>query len=153
MKLHDTLVGVLLIALGAYVLVVSSGFPRMPGQIIGPGTMPTVLGVALLLGGASIGVSGWRRAPLIVLHEGWRRRDRQIAALVAVGGVGFLAYGFETLGFPLGGFLLLAAIFLAAGMWHPGWLLLSATFVLVVHLGMTRLLYVPLPAGLLDGVL
>ena len=155
MKFHDTLVGAVLVAFGLWVVVTARGFPQLTGQMIGPGTFPTALGVLCALGGAALAVQGLRtaRVPLFALEPGWRRPDRAAAAFVAVAGTGLLAATFETVGFPLGGSLLLAAIFIAAGLRHPGWTALSAAFVLGVHLLLTRLLYVPLPAGLLRGIL
>lgn len=155
MKLHDSLVGAVLIVFGLWVVVTARGFPQLTGQMIGPGTFPTTLGVLCALGGVALVVQGLRHAPmpLVTLEAGWRRPDRLVAALVAVGGAAFLAATFETVGFPLGGSLLLAAIFFAAGLRHPGWTALSVAFVLSVYLLLTRLLYVPLPAGVLDGIL
>ena len=154
MKFSDKLVGVALVAFGLWVLLTARGFPQLPGQMIGPGTFPTLLGSLCALGGLGIAVQGFRAsAPMVALHPGWRRPDRALAALVAVGGTALFAANFEWIGFPLGGALLLSAVYAAAGLRSPRWILLSVAFVLAVHLLMTRLLYVPLPAGLLKGLL
>lgn len=155
MKLHDSLIGLLLIAFGGWVLWQAQGFPSMPGQIIGPGTFPTLLGGLCLLGGAMLAWEG--RAvparPLLIIHDGWRKGSRILCVAVAIFGTLLLAVTFESVGFPIGGTLLLAALFYSAGLRRPQWLAVAAVFVLTVHLVMTRLLYVPLPAGLAKGLL
>jgi putative tricarboxylic transport membrane protein len=155
MKLHDSVIGALLFAFGLWVLTTALGYPRMPGQSIGPGTFPSVLGSLFMLGGIALAVTGLRaaRAPLLALEIGWRHPRRLAAALLATAGVILFALTFERVGFPLGGFVLVSALFLLSGYRNPAWIGVSAVFVLVLHLLMTRMLYVPLPAGLLKGLL
>jgi putative tricarboxylic transport membrane protein len=155
MKLHDCLIGGLLFAFGLWVLTTALGYPRMPGQSIGPGTFPSVLGVLFMLGGVALAVTGRRarRTAWVELEGGWRQPGQVAAALLATAGVILFALTFERVGFPLGGFGLVAALFLLSGYRNPAWIGVSAVFVLVLHLLMTRLLYVPLPAGLLKGIL
>ncbi|WP_195165109.1 tripartite tricarboxylate transporter TctB family protein [Mesorhizobium sp. NBSH29] len=155
MKLHDSLIGGLLFAFGLWVLTTSLGFPRLSGQSIGPGTFPSVLGSLFMLGGVALAVTGLRSRTntWVALEDGWRHPDRFAAALLATAGIVIFALTFEKVGFPLGGFCLVSALFLLCGYRNPAWMVVSATFVLALHLLMTRLLYVPLPAGLLKGIL
>ena len=155
MKVHDSLIGAVLIAFGLWVLVTAWGYPQMPGQSIGPGTFPSVLGALFIASGILLVISGLRErgARLIQIDPGWRYPARFAAAILATAGVAAFAMVFETIGFPLGSFLLLAALFIFSGYRNPIWIVVSAGFVLAVHLAMTRLLYVPLPAGLLKGIL
>jgi putative tricarboxylic transport membrane protein len=155
MKLHDSLIGGVLFAFGLWVLTTALGYPRMSGQSIGPGTFPSVLGALFMLGGIVLGVAGRRvgATPWVALDNGWKQPGRLAAALLATGGVALFALAFEWIGFPLGGFCLVSALFLLCGYRNPAWIGVSAVFVLALHLLMTRLLYVPLPAGLLKGFL
>ncbi len=154
MKFGDRIVGLVLCAFGLWVVVEAWSFPRLTGQPIGPGSFPLVLGTLCAVGGLAIAVQGMRAGgPVAMIDPNWRRGDRVAAAAVAVAGTGSLAAGFEWIGFPLGGALLLAAVYRAAGLRSLWWTLLSVAFVLCVHLLMTRVLYVPLPAGLLKGLL
>lgn len=155
MRFHDSLLGVLLTLFGGWVLIVSLNFPDMPGQSIGPGTFPSILGIAFILGGIGLAVSGLVRgqAALVALNAGWRNPSRLAAAALATLGAMAFAIGFETIGFPLGGFVLLTSLFLLEGYRNPVWILLSAGFVAGLHLVMTRLLLVPLPDGVLKGLL
>src|SRR5205085_7639972 len=52
MKLSDAVWGVLLMVLGIALLVVVQGFPRIPGQQVGPGLFPGALGAGLAVCGA-----------------------------------------------------------------------------------------------------
>ncbi|MQX37044.1 tripartite tricarboxylate transporter TctB family protein [Roseospira navarrensis] len=155
MTLPDSLLGLLVAALGGGVLVTALGWPALPGQPIGPGTAPGVLGVLLMGGGALLAVSGIRSGdrPRVRVHPGWRRPERLAAGLLATGGVLGLAAAFETVGFPLGVGVLAVALLWLSGMRHPGWSALALMGVLGLHLLMTRLLSVPLPAGPLRGVM
>lgn len=154
MKLHDSLIGLILIAFGSWVLWQAQGFPAMPGQIIGPSTFPTFLGCMCTLGGVLLVWQGRRtsKGELVWIHDGWRIGSRIACVAVAVFGTLLLAVTFEKVGFPVGGTLLLSALFYAAGYNSPKWVAVAAVFVLTVHLIMTRLLYVPLPSGLVKGL-
>jgi putative tricarboxylic transport membrane protein len=155
MKVHDSLIGVLLFAFGLWVLTTAQGYPQMPGQSIGPGTFPSVLGALFMGGGVLLVIAGLRErsAGLVIVDPGWRYPARFAAAILATAGAVVFAMVFETVGFPLGGFVLLTALFILSGYRNLTWIAVSAVFVLAVHLTMTRLLYVPLPAGLLKGIL
>jgi putative tricarboxylic transport membrane protein len=155
MKIHDSLIGAVLFAFGLWVLITALGYPRMSGQSIGPGTFPSVLGSLFMLGGVALAVTGLRAhsATWVTIDDGWKHPGRRAAALLATAGVVLFALTFESVGFPIGGFILVAALFLLCGYRNPAWIGVSAVFVLALHLLMTRLLYVPLPAGLLKGFL
>lgn len=155
MKVHDSVIGALLFAFGLWVLATAWSYPEMPGQSIGPGTFPSVLGALFMAGGVLLAITGLRERGmgLVMIDPGWRFPARFAAAILATAGVVVFAAVFETVGFPIGGFVLLTALFILSGYRSPTWIAASAVFVLAVHLTMTRLLYVPLPAGLLKGIL
>ena len=60
MKFNDALLGIVFLALSVAVLVTLQGFPKIPGQSIGPGAFPGL--IAILLAGCSIALiwRGWR---------------------------------------------------------------------------------------------
>ncbi|SDW67826.1 tripartite tricarboxylate transporter TctB family protein [Roseicitreum antarcticum] len=153
MKFHDSIIGAMLIICGLWVVWTASGFPRLTGQPIGPGTFPVVLGSLCVLGGIGIGVQGLLSGgALAQISPHWRRPDRIASVIVVVAGTALLAATFETVGFPLGGSLLLVALFVTSGKRHPAYIALAIGFVVTVHLVMSRLLQVPIPAGVLKGI-
>lgn len=154
MKFHDTAIGLALMAFGLWIVWTARSFPQLTGQPIGAGTFPIVLGSLCAIGGLLLALQALRtRAPLAEAHPAWALRDRQLTALVMIGGALLLALTFERVGFPIGGSLLLIALFLASGHRHWGWMVLSVVFVVSVHILLTRFLLVPLPSGILKGVL
>lgn len=154
MRLHDSTIGAVLVLFGVWIVYSASGFPRLTGQPIGPGTFPIVLGTLCALGGLALFVIGVRRSDgtLIALHPGWRQGDRLVTVGLMIAGTALLAATFETVGFPLGGSLLLVALFLASGRRNIWWIVLAVGFVCTVHVLLTRFLQVPLPAGVLKGL-
>jgi len=155
-KFNDAVWGVLLALLGAVVLVHVQGFPRIPGQNIGPGIFPGIVGAGLGLCGLLLVASGlrgrraaeptpWAQAPA------WLRARRQLLSFaVLVGANLFYLLAVERLGFVLTAFFYLAALM---GVLRVRWAVLlpvAALATLVIHLAFYRLLKVPLPWGVLQ---
>ena len=69
MKLNDAIFGLLLLVLGIAVLVVVQGYPKIPGQQVGPSLFPGLIAVVLCVCGAILLVRGWRDRA----HREWRR--------------------------------------------------------------------------------
>lgn len=153
MRIHDTIIGIFLILLGTFILVQAIYFPDMPGQVIGPGTFPTVLAVGFMIGGLLVALQGWRaRASMrwIVLESGWAERRRLVPVLIGLVGTLVLAANFDRIGFPLGGGLLLVALYFSLGYRSLKWAAISILFVSAVYYGMAKILLVPLPLGILQ---
>ena len=156
MKLNDAVWGVLLALLGAAVLVHVQGFPRIPGQNIGPGIFPGLVATGLGVCGLLLIVRGlrsrraapatpWAQAP------GWMGSGRHLLAFAVLVGVNV----FYLLAIDRLGFILCAFVYLAALMWvlrvRPAMLLLVAAIAtLLIHTAFYRLLKVPLPWGVLQ---
>lgn len=159
MKLNDAVWGALFALLGTAILWHVQGFPRIPGQNVGPALFPGVLAVALLVSGALLIASGlkarrgagatsrWAVAP------DWLRSQRHLLAFaVLVASNVFYLLAVDRLGF-----LLTAFVYLAALMWvlrvRPA-LVVPVAFVmtLTIHYAFYKLLRVPLPWGVLQGI-
>ena len=69
MKLNDAVWGALLALLGAAILWHVQGFPRIPGQNVGPALFPGILAAAMLVCGAILIVSGMRARREVVPSE------------------------------------------------------------------------------------
>ena len=159
MKINDALWGALFALLGAAILWHVQGFPRIPGQNVGPALFPGVLAVAMLVCGAILIVSGLkaRRADRgssrwAVAPEWLRSRRHVLAFAVLVASNVFYLLAVDWLGF-----LPTAFVYLAALMWvlrvRPAIAVLVAFLMaLAIHYAFYKLLRVPLPWGVLQGL-
>ena len=160
MKLDDAVWGALLALLGAAILWHVQGFPRIPGQNVGPALFPGIVAAALVVCGAVLiakGIRARRRVgadatPWLAAPE-WLRAPRQLLAfLVLVASGAFYLVAVDRLGF-----VLTAVVFLVALMWVLRVRLAVAVPValvgtLVIHTAFYKLLRVPLPWGVLQGI-
>jgi putative tricarboxylic transport membrane protein len=152
LKLNDAIFGALLLALGALVLFAVQGFPKIPGQPVGPALFPGLIATGLCITGAALMVRGWRlrAGRRWVAWEDWVRSPRHVAALlVLLGSIVFYILAANALGFLPIAFVILLANFLVLGV-PPGRAVLVAVIAtLAIHFAFYKLLRVPLPWGLL----
>lgn len=153
MKFNDALSGTALLALAIAILVNVQGFPKIPGQNIGPGAFPGVL--AILLGGCAIAliVRGLRDK---LAHErwitpgGWLRSGPHLRSfLVTIGCLLFYILASERLGFIFSAIGVLGAMFLTLGVRPRLILPIAVVATLVIHTLFYKGLRVPLPWGVL----
>jgi putative tricarboxylic transport membrane protein len=151
-KFNDALLGVVFLALSIAVLVTIQGYPKIPGQSIGPGAFPGL--IAVLLAGCSLALiwRGWRERgsqPLVAMGA-WLGSPRHVRNfLVAVGSLAFYVVAADKLGFLFCGALILLALFLTLRVRPRLALLLALVLPVVIHLIFYKLLRVPLPWGVL----
>lgn len=155
MRLNDALIGGLLLALGCAVILMAQGLPEMPGQDFGPSLFPTIIGCGFLGCGAVIGGRGLKtrgQSPLVSFSD-WRGGARKVVAgaWLVVGMVVYIA-AFDAVGFIVlsviytGGLMAILKVRpLPAAVW-------SVVITIAVFELFTRMLYVPLPLGILDGL-
>jgi putative tricarboxylic transport membrane protein len=152
MKFNDAVLGAVFLALSIAVLVAIQGYPKIPGQSIGPGAFPGL--IALLLGGCSIALiwRGWRerRAQPLVAMGAWLGSPRHLLNfLVATGALAFYVLAADQLGFLVCGALILLSLFLALRVKPLLAVPLALVLPIVIHLIFYKLLRVPLPWGVL----
>ena len=158
MRLNDAVFGLLLMVLSAWLFTVAEGFRGLPGVPYGPKVFPQVVCAVLFGAGLLLTVKGlreWRLQPLLVL-DGWARSPRAWLVIgTLVGGLLFYIFAVDALGFLITASLVLMALLAVSR--ERGRLLSSGivavTFPVVVHFVFARLLRVPLPDGLLTGLL
>ncbi len=152
MKFNDAVFGALLLALGLAVLVGVQGFPKIPGQQVGPALFPGLIAVGLSVGGLILLVRGWRaraQQPWLVLQS-WVRSPRHLWALVLlIVSVLFYMLASAWLGFLLCSTLILSALFAVLRVPLARAVLTAAVVTLLIHFAFYKLLRVPLPWGLL----
>ena len=154
MKLHDSLLGLLFAALGLAVLVTVAGYPKMPGQDVGPAMFPGAVGALMVAFGLTLAVRARLSAASRTLFElgDWARSPRHVLAGLSII-LGCLAYALFSTSL---GFLIVAPVVLF--VWHlafgvrPGQAALSALLTtLVTWAVFYKGLGVPLPWGLLKA--
>jgi putative tricarboxylic transport membrane protein len=155
MKLNDAVFGLLLMVLGAAVLVAVQGYPRIPGQPVGPALFPGLIAAGLCICGALLAARGWRRRaqqPWLEWQD-WVRSPRHMLALaILLGGILFYLFASEKLGFLPTAALILTALFLVLRVPPARAVPIAIVATLLVHFAFYKLLRVPLPWGVLQGV-
>src|SRR3954447_23306010 len=155
MKLNDAILGALLAALGAAVLVAIQGYPKIPGQPVGPALFPGLIAAGLCVAGVLLVARGWREraAQPWLAWDDWVRSPRHgVALAVLLGSVLFYILAADKLGFLITAALILAALFLVLRVPPPRALLIALVAALLIHFAFYKLLRVPLPWGVLKGV-
>jgi putative tricarboxylic transport membrane protein len=151
-KTNDAIWGLVLLALGTAVLFGVQGYPKIPGQPVGPALFPGLIAAALCLCGALLIVSGLRQKPREpwVTFEDWVRSPRHAVALaVLLGSIVFYIVAANWLGFLPTAALILVAMLLVLRVPPRRAIVIAVIATLVIHFAFYKLLRVPLPWGLL----
>lgn len=154
MRLTDTLSGALTAIVGLFVAGYAWTFPPMPGQPVGPGLFPMLVGVGLFAFGTLLAASGWRRGegPAVAFDD-WTGKPRMVMCGAAVpAALVFYALVVDRLGFLFTSVALLAGLFFAFGV-RRAWIApIAVIATLALHYAFYTLLRVPLPWGVLEAV-
>ena len=157
MKLNDAIWGALIALLGSAILWHVQGFPPMPGQRVGPAMFPGVLAVALMICGAVLIVAGLRArraagAPWSVAPVWLRSPPHVLAFAVLLASNVFYLLAVDRLGFLPTAFVYLAALMWVLRVRLAAVLPISLIMALLIHYVFYKLLRVPLPWGVLQGI-
>ena len=159
MKLNDAVWGALLLLLSAALLVHVQSFPTIPGQQVGPALFPGIVAVALavcavllVIKGLAARRAGDERADWIEL-DGWTSDGRYVLAFVITIGVNvFYILAVDWLGFLVVGTIYLSVLFAVYGVTRKWVLPIAIVVTLGIHYAFYKLLKVPLPWGVLQGL-
>jgi putative tricarboxylic transport membrane protein len=152
LKLNDAIFGLVLLALGAAVLVAVQGYPKIPGQHVGPALFPGLIAVGLCIAGAILVFTGIRdrAAQHWLAWDDWVRSPRHIVALaVLLGSIVFYIAASTWLGFLPTAFIIMTAFMLSLRVPPGRAVVVAIVATLVIHFAFYKLLRVPLPWGLL----
>ncbi|BCX18073.1 MAG: hypothetical protein KatS3mg117_1755 [Geminicoccaceae bacterium] len=156
MRIHDSLIGVVLLALAAFMAFEAAGFPPMPGQRFGPSLVPNLLAAGFAICGLVLVATGLRNREvkgLVELGEWARKGGHVVDVGLVVGGLALLILVWRPVGFLIGATLytgLLAARFRGGRL--PSSFAIAFLACFAIDWAFRRLLLVPLPQGPLTGL-
>jgi putative tricarboxylic transport membrane protein len=154
MRPSDLLTGLFILAAGLAVAGYAQTFPPMPGQPIGPGLFPTIIGLGLALTGAALAASGLKRGDARWLEfDDWLRSPRALARVALVlGALIIYTAVVDGLGFLITGSLLLSVLFATFGVRRRAIVPLAIGVTVGIHACFYTGLGVPLPWGVLEAM-
>ena len=159
MKFNDVVWGVLLALLGGAIVVHVQAFPRIRGENVGPALFPGIVAAALVVCGlvlvvlglaqrrAGAGAPPWSQAP-----EWLRSPPHVLAFVVLVASNVFYLLAVDRLGFLITAFVYLTALIWVLRVRLALVLPVALVMALLIHYAFYKLLRVPLPWGLLQGI-
>ncbi len=154
MRGSDRWVGLALALLGGAVFWSAQAFPAVPGQKLGAGFLPMLVGVGLMVCALALIVRSLRGAAYAAAAAGGatdgeaRREHFGSSAVIIAAVIGYIALA-DRLGFLIVAPLSLVACFLALRVKVKPALLWALAGTIVVHVAFYKLLRVPLPWGVL----
>jgi putative tricarboxylic transport membrane protein len=159
MRLNDAVWGALLILFSAVVLFHVQSFPKIPGQQVGPALFPGFLacglgvcGVLLVMKGLATRRAWGERAEWIAFAD-WTRSRKYLVAFALTIGVNILyILAVDKLGFIAIGVIYLSLLFWVYGVAAKWIVPLAIVMTLGIHYAFYKLLKVPLPWGILQGI-
>jgi len=149
MQRVDRWVSALLAVLGGAVVWSASSFPNVPGQKLGAGFLPMLVGAGLMVCAALLFRRSLRAAPASSDEASPGPRERLGAPLMVLAAVALYVLLSTPLGFLLVSPVCLAMLFRTFGQRWGASLLWAIGGTLVVHVAFYKLLRVPLPWGVL----
>lgn len=155
MRLSDTALGLLVLVLGGAITIAALQLPGVPGQAYGAGFFPAIVGVTMGLAGLGLMASGWRRRDrkAVVLPH-WLRSPWAVTNVVILAGsvILFATYA-EEVGFIPFAVAILWLVQVRLDTPVPRALVVAVIGAVALYLLFAWLLRVPLPQGLMEGVL
>lgn len=159
MKINDAFLGALMLGLGAGIVLHAQTFPIMAGMAYGPEFFPTVVGTGIALCGLGL-MSKWAIAarkghsePWVITPDWMQDRVNILRAMGILVAVVFYILVVPYLGFILTIFL--TSFGLLVLLANPLWLsaVIAAILPVILHLGFSMGLRVPLPRGVIEKLL
>ena len=158
MRINDSILGIITIALSIFIIMVARKFPALPGVPYGPGVFPTIIAGCMIFGGCLLifkGIRDVKNTGWFTL-EPWAKSPRTYFTL----GLIFCALLFYILFSDQLGFLITSVLIIfSLLLWTRGRdrlissFVISVTFSLTVYFVFVKFMRVPLPGGLLQGIL
>jgi putative tricarboxylic transport membrane protein len=162
-RFNDAVWGVLLLVFSGALFLHVQGFPKIPGQQVGPSALPGALAIGLAICGAILVARGLRArsqaaaggaiaARWVELPEWFASRPQVLGFVVLIAINLFYLVAVQRLGFILTGVVYLTALMWVLRVRPLRALLVAAVMTLLIHYCFYKLLRVPLPWGVLQPI-
>lgn len=154
MKIGDLFFGIFFLIVALFVSVYSlATFPVIHGARFGPDFFPCIVSVLMAMCGMVLLVRGVRNRNWEFNVDAWRRNRRNIVAgVIMICGIFLYIFFLDSLGFVTLAVANTAILMMVFGNRLVPSLIVSTAVTATAFLVFTRLLYVPLPVGVL-GIL
>jgi putative tricarboxylic transport membrane protein len=152
LKLNDAVFGAAFLALALLVLWTIQGYPKIPGQNVGPAAFPGAAATLLAVCALLLIVQGVRaRATSPWFERGaWTGHPRQLIAFaITVLGLVLYVLASDRIGFIATGIVMLLPLMLALRVRPAAAVMVSLVATLGIHIAFYKGLRVPLPWGVL----
>jgi putative tricarboxylic transport membrane protein len=158
MRINDAVIGIMVIGISIILILHARTFPALPGIPYGPGFFPNIILGTMIAAGVVLVFKGavrWKETGWISI-EPWAKDPRSYLTLGAIGAAHLFYYFFsEWLGFIFTSILLiLFLLLLTRGVKKlVSSAIISITFSSLIYYVFGMILRVPLPPGLMRGLL
>ncbi|MDI4664068.1 tripartite tricarboxylate transporter TctB family protein [Xanthobacter autotrophicus] len=154
MRFSDLFLGLVVLGGAALLFWAASGLPSVPGQSYGADTFPVLTAAGLAACGFILTVGAVRAGPFPLVEATWVREPgapfRAGATIALV--LAYLVLA-PLLGFVLAATITLFGLFMLVRVRPVTGAAVAAVTALIIHLSFSLLLRVPLPRGLVEGLL
>lgn len=153
MKFNDAIIGFVVALLGAAIFAQAFYFPKAAHIPYGPGFLPSILGVGLMVCGLILigaGIANRRDQPVLALGD-WARSVRHVFGFILIlASLGFYALFADDIGHFACSILILFALIAYLGRKPLQALAISVVATIVIQIFFVDVLLVPLPWGVLE---
>lgn len=153
MKFNDAIVGLVVAIFGATIASLAWTFPKAQHIPYGPGFLPSILGIGLVICGLLLIVTGIvqrREQPLLALGAWASSPQHVIGFLLVLGSLGFYVLLADDIGHFACSVIILFALIGYLGRRPLQALVISVVASVVIQMFFVEVLLVPLPWGVLE---
>ncbi len=155
MKVSDLTLALMLLALAAAMSIGAMSFPLMPGQAFGPRLFPNIVAAGFALCALTLIVRAAKAKSItlaIIKPDWWHEPGRRGNLLILLGGIVAYTLLVERMGYLITTFTIMVLLMKRLGASWRATLFASLLGTAVTYLLFAYWLHVPLPPGLLAGM-
>jgi len=149
MRVSNTVIGLMVIVLGAWVIWYARGFPKLEQGYPGPSLFPTVLAVLFILAGTILIVQDlYHKRQLFKIDATLLTRPQLVNIALVLSAILFYIFVSDFLGFQITSFIVLAGLTKRLRVSTFQSLAMAGGVTFFIYVLFAKLMLVPLPWGL-----